>query len=51
VAIARMGESYVATPVAGKTLVNGQRLQSRRGLVHGDVLEVSGLELEFRLTA
>jgi pSer/pThr/pTyr-binding forkhead associated (FHA) protein len=49
--IARMGESYVATPVAGKTLVNGQRLQSRRGLVHGDVLEVSGLELEFRLTA
>jgi predicted component of type VI protein secretion system len=51
VAIARMGESYVATPVAGKTLINGQRLQNRRGLVHGDVLEVSGLELEFRLTA
>ena len=38
--IARLGESYVATPVAGKTLVNGQRLQGRRGLVHGDVLEV-----------
>jgi FHA domain-containing protein len=51
VAIARMGESYVATPVSGKTLINGQRLQNRRGLVHGDVLEVSGLELEFRLTA
>jgi hypothetical protein len=49
--IARMGESYVATPVAGRTLVNGQPLQSRRGLEHGDVLEVSGLELEFRLTA
>ena len=49
--IARLGESYVAVPVAGKTLVNGQRLQSRRGLVHGDVLEVAGLELEFRLTA
>jgi pSer/pThr/pTyr-binding forkhead associated (FHA) protein len=49
--IARMGESYVATPVAGKTLVNGQRLQSRRGLEHGDVLQVSGLELEFRLSA
>ena len=49
--IARMGESYVATPVAGKTLVNGQRLQGRRGLVHGDVLEVAGLELEFRLSA
>ncbi len=51
VEIARMGESYVATPVAGKTLVNGQRLSSRRGLVHGDVLAVSGLELEFRLSA
>ena len=49
--IARMGESYVATPVAGKTLVNGQRLSGRRGLVHGDVLAVSGLELEFRLSA
>jgi hypothetical protein len=46
-----MGEGYVATPVAGRTLVNGQPLQSRRGLEHGDVLEVSGLELEFRLTA
>jgi pSer/pThr/pTyr-binding forkhead associated (FHA) protein len=51
VEIARMGEGYVATPVAGKTLVNGQRLHSRRGLVDGDVLQVSGLELEFRLTA
>jgi pSer/pThr/pTyr-binding forkhead associated (FHA) protein len=51
VEIARMGESYVATPVAGKTLVNGQRLASRRGLVHGDVLAISGLELEFRLSA
>jgi pSer/pThr/pTyr-binding forkhead associated (FHA) protein len=49
--IARMGESYVATPVAGKTMINGQRLQGRRGLVHGDVLEVAGLELEFRLSA
>ena len=51
VEIARMGESYVATPVAGRTLVNGQPLHNRRGLEHGDVLEVSGLELEFRLTA
>jgi pSer/pThr/pTyr-binding forkhead associated (FHA) protein len=51
VEIARMGDSYVATPVAGKTMVNGQRLQGRRGLVDGDVLEVSGVELEFRLTA
>jgi pSer/pThr/pTyr-binding forkhead associated (FHA) protein len=51
VEIARMGEGYVATPVAGKTLVNGQRLQGRRGLEHGDVLQISGLELQFRLSA
>jgi predicted component of type VI protein secretion system len=51
VEIARMGESYVATPVSGRALVNGQPLQNRRGLEHGDVLEVGGLELEFRLSA
>lgn len=48
VAIARMGEGYVATVMGGRTLVNGQRLRGRRGLVHGDVLEVGGLTLEFR---
>ena len=51
VAIARMGESYVATPLGGRTLVNGQRLNGRRGLEHGDLLQVSGLTLEFRLEA
>jgi predicted component of type VI protein secretion system len=47
-AIARMGEGYVATLVGGKTLVNGQRLTGRRGLEHGDLLQVCGLTLEFR---
>jgi pSer/pThr/pTyr-binding forkhead associated (FHA) protein len=47
-AIARMGEGYVATLLAGKTLVNGQRLNGKRGLEHGDLLQVGGLTLEFR---
>jgi hypothetical protein len=52
-AIARMGEGYVATLLevtllGGATLVNGQRLQGRRGLEHGDLLQVGGLTLEFR---
>jgi predicted component of type VI protein secretion system len=51
VAIARMGESYVATPVGGRTFVNGQRLVARRGLEHGDLLQLAGLTLEFRLEA
>jgi pSer/pThr/pTyr-binding forkhead associated (FHA) protein len=48
-AIARMGESYVATLLGGTTLVNGQRLTGRRGLENGDLLQVGGLTLEFRL--
>jgi pSer/pThr/pTyr-binding forkhead associated (FHA) protein len=49
VAIARMGEGYAATLHGGRTLINGQRLKGRRGLEHGDRLEVSGLTLEFRI--
>jgi pSer/pThr/pTyr-binding forkhead associated (FHA) protein len=48
VTIARLGEGYVVTAVSGRPLVNGQRLRGRRGLVHGDVLQVAGLMLEFR---
>lgn len=52
-AIARMGEGYVATLLettllGGTTRVNGQRLQGRRGLEHGDLVQVGGLTLEFR---
>jgi pSer/pThr/pTyr-binding forkhead associated (FHA) protein len=52
-AIARMGNGYVATLLeatllGGVTRVNGQRLQGRRGLEHGDQLQVGGLILEFR---
>jgi hypothetical protein len=47
VAIARSGNSYVATPLGGKTLINEERLEGRRVLQDGDMLNVSGLILEF----
>ena len=49
VAIARKGQGYVATPLGGKTLINGQRLAGRQDLHDGDILLVSGLTLEFQL--
>ena len=48
-AIARKGESYTVTPLGGKTLVNKQPLTGRHELKDGDVLEVSGLMLQFNL--
>jgi pSer/pThr/pTyr-binding forkhead associated (FHA) protein len=47
VAIARNGDTYVATPLGGKTLVNDERLTGRHELQDGDVLSVGGLTLEF----
>ena len=49
VAIARNGEGYVATPLGGKTRINSQPLSGRYTLKDGDVLQVSGLTLEFRV--
>ena len=48
-AIARNGASYVATPMGGKTLVNSQPLRERHQLKNGDILQISGLTVEFRL--
>jgi pSer/pThr/pTyr-binding forkhead associated (FHA) protein len=48
-AIARKGDVYTATLLGGKTLVNNQPLNGRQELKDGDVLQVSGLTLEFRL--
>lgn len=48
-AIARKGEGYAATPLSGKLQINGQTVSGRRDLKDGDVLQVSGLTLEFRL--
>jgi pSer/pThr/pTyr-binding forkhead associated (FHA) protein len=48
VAIARNGNTYMATPLGGKPLINDVRLEGRHDLQDGDVLSVSGLVLEFR---
>jgi pSer/pThr/pTyr-binding forkhead associated (FHA) protein len=49
VAIARAGERYTATSLAGKNLLNGQPLGGRHDLQEGDVLQVGGLTLVFHL--
>jgi hypothetical protein len=49
VAITRNDQGYIATPLGGKTLINGEPLRNRQGLKNGDVLRVSGLMLEFRV--
>ncbi len=49
VAIARSSSGYVLTPMGGTTIVNNQRLRERHHLKSGDILQVSGLTLEFRL--
>lgn len=48
-AIARKGDGYSATALGGKVKVNGQPLVGRYDLKDGDIVEVSGLTLEFRL--
>lgn len=48
-AIARKGDGYSATALGGKVKINGQPLAGRRDLKDGDIVEVSGLTLEFRL--
>ncbi len=47
VAIARSGNGYVATALGGKPLINEARLEGRHTLQEGDMLNVSGLVLEF----
>lgn len=48
-AIARKGEGYSATALGGKVRINGQPLLGRHDLRDGDIIDVSGLTLEFRL--
>jgi pSer/pThr/pTyr-binding forkhead associated (FHA) protein len=49
-AIARKGEGFTITPMGGKLSVNGERVSGRRDLASGDMIEVSGLTLEFTLS-
>jgi pSer/pThr/pTyr-binding forkhead associated (FHA) protein len=52
VAITRNRQGYVATVIGGRTFINNQPLSGRRHeLKDGDVLDVSGLVLEFRAKA
>ena len=48
-AIARKGEGFTVTPMGAAVTVNGQKVTSRQDLTSGDMIEVSGLTLEFRL--
>jgi pSer/pThr/pTyr-binding forkhead associated (FHA) protein len=48
IAIARSGNTYMATALGGKPFINDVRLEGRHELQDGDVLSVSGLVLEFR---
>ena len=48
-AIARKGDGYSVTALGGKVKVNGQPLVGRHDLKDGDIIEVSGLTLQFRL--
>ena len=47
-AIARSSDGYVATLMGGRTTINNEPLEKRQALQDGDVLNVSGLILEFR---
>jgi pSer/pThr/pTyr-binding forkhead associated (FHA) protein len=49
-AIARKGEGFTITPMGGKVSVNGEKISGRRELISGDMIEVSGLALEFTLS-
>ena len=47
VMVARKGADYVVSPVAGKPQVNGQPMADRQKLEDGDIIQVSGLTLQF----
>lgn len=49
-AIVRKGEGFTITPMGGKLTVNGEKISGRRDLASGDLIEVSGLTLEFTLS-
>lgn len=48
-AIARKADGFTITPMAANVVVNGERVPGRRDLADGDVIEVAGLTLEFKL--
>jgi pSer/pThr/pTyr-binding forkhead associated (FHA) protein len=49
VAIARSDDGYIATVLRGRTRINKEPVRERQVLADGDVIEVGGLTLEFKL--
>lgn len=48
-AITRKGDGFTVTPMGAAVLVNSQKISGRRDLTSGDMIEVSGLTLEFKM--
>jgi pSer/pThr/pTyr-binding forkhead associated (FHA) protein len=48
-AIARKGDGFTITPMAANVAVNTERISGRRDLADGDLIEVAGLTVEFKL--
>jgi hypothetical protein len=48
-AIARKGDGFTVTPMGAAVTVNSVKISGRRDLSNGDMIEVSGLTLEFKL--
>jgi pSer/pThr/pTyr-binding forkhead associated (FHA) protein len=48
-AIARKGDGFTVSPMGAGVTVNNQKITSRQDLRDGDMIEVSGLTLEFKL--
>lgn len=50
-AIMREEHGYALYPMGAKAIVNGERVQTRRDLKNGDLIDVAGVVLEFRSSA
>jgi hypothetical protein len=48
-AITRKGDGFTVTPMGAGVLVNSEKITGRRELADGDMIQVSGLTLEFKL--
>jgi pSer/pThr/pTyr-binding forkhead associated (FHA) protein len=48
-AIARKGDGFTVSPMGAHVTVNNQKVSGRQDLRDGDMIQVSGLTLEFRL--